>query len=289
MNNALSARHHYIPKFLIKGFTNDKNLLFIYDKQKDKILQNQRSPKSIFFENGRNTVSFPDSRKSSLWEDYFFQKLDNEYSTTVEQLQIKKIEDIDLKDKRLINDLLFFLINLYWRLPVTDYAFKDLMERVKIESKDIDPEELRKEEWFRKQTRTSLFSHTANEIHATKPTKENCYLKLSEFEADLFVLGDYPILYKSVPEMFSDLGYMDFLFAVSSKRIFSQTSEPIKHFTAKMAILFNVYIISQSIKYVASGNYELLSKSVSEYKRITKEVPIIPYDKFIFEFIHETD
>lgn len=285
MTKKLSTRHHYIPQFLIKGFTNDENLLFVYDKQKDKIFPEPRSPKSIFFENGRNTVSFPDSRKSSHWEDDFFQKLDNENSLAVRKLQIDEVKNIDLGDEIFSGNFLFFLINLFWRLPITDFAFEDLMERVKIESKDIDSEELRKEDWYRKSLRANLFSHTINEIGATKPPTKECYQKLSEFENDVFVLGDFPILYKSVPKLFSDLGYMDFLFAVSSKRIFSQTLEPIKNFTTKNATLFNVYIVEQSVKYVVSRNYELLNKSVLEHKRISEQIPIIPFDKYIFKFL----
>ena len=59
-----SKRHHYIPKFLIKEFTDEQGLLYIYDKIKDKFLTNKRSPKSIFFENDRNTIVYDESKKT---------------------------------------------------------------------------------------------------------------------------------------------------------------------------------------------------------------------------------
>lgn len=289
MKNALSTRHHYIPKFLIKGFTNNDNLVFVYDKKKDKLYTKPRSPKSIFFENGRNTIVFPNKKKTSLLEDFFLQKLDNESSITIKKFQFEKVDDINLDDEKLFGSFLFFLINLFWRLPISDYAFGDLMERSKIESKDIDPEELRNEDWYRKSIRMKLFSHTINEIGENKPVGKKGYFKISEFKDDVFILGDYPILYQSVPIKFYDLGYMGFLFAVSSKRITSQTLQPIKYFTTKLGILYNVFVIEQSKKYVVSGNYDLLEKSISEHKRIKKEIPLIPFNKFIFEFLQNIE
>ena len=53
--NKKSSRHHYIPQFLIKGFYNEKNKVFVYDIQKDEILPDTKSSKSVLFEWDRNT------------------------------------------------------------------------------------------------------------------------------------------------------------------------------------------------------------------------------------------
>ena len=37
----ISTNHHYIPKFYIKGFTNSKGFLHIYDKLKDELYENR--------------------------------------------------------------------------------------------------------------------------------------------------------------------------------------------------------------------------------------------------------
>lgn len=41
-----SQRHHYIPQFLIKNFSNDKSKLYVYYKEKKEI--KETVPKSIF-------------------------------------------------------------------------------------------------------------------------------------------------------------------------------------------------------------------------------------------------
>lgn len=279
--NSISKRHHFIPKFLIKGFTNSENLLFIYDKVNDKLYNKARSPKSIFFENHRNTAETFDGKESSAIEDYFFQNLDNDSAKIIQTLQNNEIKNISL-DEHIIGALQFFLINLFWRIPVTDYAFNDLMMRSKITSDQIDPEKLRNNETYRKLERIKIFKHTFEEISNSKPPKSSFFMKLSELENDCFLLGDFPILYKSIPRRFSDLGYMEYLFAISSTRIISCTLKPFGRVTKQVAYAYNSFIIDQSLKYVCASNYEILSENVEFYKRAKKKKILVPVNKFVF-------
>ena len=78
-----SVRHHYIPKFLSSGFTNADGLLFIYDKNKDRILSTPKPPKSIFFEHERNTLEVTSESKSSFIEDFLYSDIDKPKKYTV--------------------------------------------------------------------------------------------------------------------------------------------------------------------------------------------------------------
>lgn len=80
-----SNRHHYIPKFLINGFSNSEGTLYIYDKQKDEIKIKPRNPKSLFFEEGRNTVHIKEEQYSSIIEDYMYQNHDDISSKVVKK------------------------------------------------------------------------------------------------------------------------------------------------------------------------------------------------------------
>jgi Protein of unknown function (DUF4238) len=53
----------------LKGFTDDKDGFFIYDKQNDKIFRN--SPSSTLFENNLNTIVSPQGTASDWLEDYY--------------------------------------------------------------------------------------------------------------------------------------------------------------------------------------------------------------------------
>ncbi len=79
----LSSRHHYIPQFLISGFANSDGLLYLYDKHKDKILKKPRPPKSIFFENDRNTLDLSNTTKTSIIEDFLYKEIDDKTSKVI--------------------------------------------------------------------------------------------------------------------------------------------------------------------------------------------------------------
>ena len=92
-----SSRHHYLPEYYIKGFTNSDGLLYVYDKTKDKII-GQKPPKSIFFEWDRNTVS-NGIEKNSLIEEMMYGTTDSYCSPTFkhykEQENIQGIHNIE--------------------------------------------------------------------------------------------------------------------------------------------------------------------------------------------------
>lgn len=261
-----SKRHHYIPKFLIKGFTNEKGFLFIYDKGRDKILDNTRSPKSMFFQEHRNSIKTIDDNYSSILEDVFFQRLDNASSIAIQSLQSDSIEKGLLSQENL-GQLMFFVINLFWRIPATDYAVKDLIRRADIKA-NIDSEVLRNDTYWHKLERSKLYKETVDQIIASDTKRDHYYPKISEFEDDVFLLGDYPFIYKSYLSQFKNLGEDDYIIALSKNRIISSTDKPTKEFTKKMAYDYNSIIIDQSKKYICSSNLELLKKSIQHYKEL---------------------
>ena len=71
-----SKRHHYVPQFLIKQFSNEDNLVFVYDKVNDRIVKTPRSTKSIFFEYHRNTIKI-DGQTNDLIEQ-LYSSIDND-------------------------------------------------------------------------------------------------------------------------------------------------------------------------------------------------------------------
>ncbi len=279
---AESNKHHYIPRFVSRGFVNSSRLLYIYDKEEDMIKDNPRPPGSIFHEENRNTININKTDSSSAIEDIIFKKLDNDTGKILNLLQNKPITKDLLSDE---NQAIFqfFIINLFWRLPLTDYAVSDLNKRVVINSVGIDPEILRNDEAFQKLKRTGLYQNSIDKMGKENRPKETNFIKLSEFENDLFILGDNPILFRSVPKKFTDLVYMDYLFAISSKRVYSSTLDEIGNLTRHSGYDFNSLIIEQSQKYVVSGNLKLLEDSIKYYKKLKEEKILYSIKELLFK------
>lgn len=276
-----SSKHHYIPRFVSKGFVNSSRLIYIYDKEEDKIKDNPRPPGSIFHEENRNTISINQTDSSSVIEDKIFKKLDNDTGKIVNKLQNNLINKELLSNE---NQAIFqfFIITLFWRLPFTDYAVSDLNKRAVIKSVGIDPEILRNDEAFQKLKRAGLYENTIDQMGKGQRPKETNFIKLSEFESDLFILGDNPILFRSVPQKFTDLVYMDYLFAVSSKRVYSSTLGEIGTLTRHSGYDFNSLIIEQSQKYIVSGNLKLLEDSINYYKKLKEEKILYSIKELLF-------
>ena len=123
-----SSRHHYIPKFLIDGFKDAKGLLYVFDKKQDKILKDRKAPKGILFERDRNTIVLPQNKKCSIIEDKLYSRIDNDLSKVVKFFQTEPLEKINFTEDNTAQ-FLFFLITLFWRIPLTDFAINDLISR----------------------------------------------------------------------------------------------------------------------------------------------------------------
>ncbi len=275
-----SSRHHYIPQFLINGFTNSNGLLHIYDKQHDKILTKQRPPKSIFFELDRNTLEINDNLKSSIIEDNIYAGIDNLTSKIIKHYQIEKLSNIEFKIEE-TGTLLFFLISLFWRIPKTDYAAEDVMNHSTIISNSVDLEALKNDPAFRKLNRAGLFKHHVDEIrnHGMKGKKWN---NIHQNTNPIYVIGDFPFLSRVQTNEFRKFNDTDILFAVSSTRLYSSTIEILENFKPINSYRYNAAIIHQSVKYVASGDMHTLEQSVKLYKEF-KKVGVIYSNEQVFK------
>lgn len=256
--------------------------MWIYDKKKDLIKANPRPPKSIFWEPNRNTVPLNNSETSSFIEDEFFKYLDNFLAPTIRDFQEKEINKSLLSVENL-SLFQFFIINLFWRLPYTDYAWEDLVQRAEISTDKIDPEVLRNNEAFQKWQRSGIFKHVIDQLGEGKRPGPDFFVKVLEFDFDLFVLSDNPILFQRTPIEFTDLNYLDYMIPVSSERLYIHTLNGYDNFRKKQGFDYNATIINQSLNYVASGNKLLLENSVEYYRKL-KAAGIIRYTEMkLFE------
>ncbi len=261
-----SSRHHYIPQFLLKGFTNDQGLFYVYDKQKDKILSKPMSTKAVFFEKDRNTIELEPGKYSALIEEVLFKKIDNDLGRIVKHFQNMNLDTEELKDEEM-GQFLLFLITLFWRLPRTDYAFNDLIDRARIMSEGIDSEIIRNDPTMRKMQRAGLFMHQIEEM-IRDGLKGRRMVQIFQMKQEVFMIGDFPMLYRRTPRLFSEFDEIDYLIAISSKRIYSSATERFENFSVDQSIIYNAAVIDQSVNYVASCNLPLLEQSVKLSKQL---------------------
>jgi hypothetical protein len=264
-----SSRHHYIPKFLIEGFTNEQGLLYVYDKQKDEILKKPKAPKSIFFEWDRNTLDLNQGKQSTFLEEEFYSKIDNDFGKAVKYFQDNTLSEIKITEENTAQ-FLFFLITLFWRIPATDYAMKDLIDRSEIVAENIDVDTLRQDPAFYKLEKSRIFSHMIDQMRKYGKNKRK-YINIHQNNKGCLVIGDNPLLFRETSTKFSEFAETDFLIAITSNRIYSSTTKELRNFGLKNRLKYNVSVINQSRNYVCCNNREVLEKSVELYREFTNK------------------
>lgn len=272
-----SSRHHYIPQFYIKGFAKNSNL-FVNDKKWDSI--KSISPKAIFFETDRNTIDLDE--KSSVLEEEWYKKMDDRCSQVVRNLRENPNEEGLLNNINLA-DIQFFILCLFWRIPKTDHAFERLFQESEIfftnkngkKISDTVKEQVLKQDWSYKKFSRAVITLQALRDFTKKPGQ--FYSQLIDKGEDLFLLGDYPMVFKKTPTTFDDLFHTDYYLPISSKRIFCKYENDCElKFDFTKIIKLNAIIINQSVRYVCCSNSEYLERSVAYYKAI-KEMFMIPF------------
>lgn len=276
-----SSRHHYIPEFLIKGFTNEDGKIFIYDRKQDRILIKERSPKSVFWEKDRNTMKIGDF-KTSIIEESNYQSIDIRGSEAINFLR-----NINLKNDTFpiiyAHKLDIFLLNLFWRIPNSDKAYDLIYD---ILNYDL-PQKDKHKEWLKKHQKPLTFQHTINQIQE-KNSETLHQFRIIEFDIENFILSDNPTLYEHEPEEHIDLDNFKYLFPISAKRGFIKSikdnMKDFKPLERKHALIYNSLSIEQCKRYAVSGDFDLLKKSVELFRNFQSQHE---YREYLFRKLFE--
>ncbi len=276
---AKSWRHHYLQQFLIKGFLNKNDKIFVYNKELDKILTKEQSTKSIFFEENKNTIFFENGNSTSVIEDLLYMKKDDKFGKLIIELQNTDLPNENLLNDQNISDFASFIIDLFWRIPHTDIIAKEIIDEA-LSKKGI---EISERDSFYKQYRSMLYQLTLNNPEKLKNKKVGFFTKIFDIKNNILILGDNPIVYEKEPESYDDLFDLDYCVAISSNRMVIQSLREVNFFSESKVMDYNNLVIEQSKKYVCSGN-KILLQSCIDYGYNIKEFNLRDeFRKKIFE------
>ena len=112
-----SFDHHYIPKLYLKGFCRSDGTFDVYDKQHGQFNNKIRTPKTVFFEKGKNTIIFRGQSTDHIEKQY--SALESDFG-----LFFNMIRDGMPSDQLLSADgiriLKQYIAIQFWRLPLLD-------------------------------------------------------------------------------------------------------------------------------------------------------------------------
>lgn len=122
-------RHHYIPRFYLKGFEDQNGILYVYNneiKNYDGILA--KNAKSTAFENNGHTITLPNGAKDSETIENNFKKTED-----IAAPLLKKILNGNKLDSKEFDIFIWnFIAPMAIRTPSKKNIFKNILEELNI-------------------------------------------------------------------------------------------------------------------------------------------------------------
>jgi hypothetical protein len=271
MNNT-SWRHHYIPEFYLKGFTDVNGFFKIYDVKKQSFKRNGKdfSPESHFFEKNGNTV-FINNKADDFIETKYFSHTDNRIAILFDKIKNSEADtNFGLSDDDM-PILQHFVSIMFWRVPTNYEQIKYLLKTKDLKAFGLilkstkTGEEVKDESFENKLRNDPNFFKAIKHIlpYVTFKRLFDCRtpLRLQTVPEQLpAICSDNPIIFEE--SIFPDLYFDDFIFPISHKHVFirGKIRDDVYN-TIKIKI--DLILLKQAKKYVSCTDQlyiEMLNK-----------------------------
>jgi len=269
-----SHRHHYIPKFYLKGFCNQNNLFAVYDKKRKILKKGYYSRKSHFFEFNRNLLRNTEGEETDFLENLYAQ-YDNRLSNLFEIFREHR-EDKDILNAHNIQELKLFISMIFWRVPATDHLFdnffhgkklKDigLVIKSKLTNRPVQNDEIENrimnDPNSREAFRFLILPLNTFQILLQETDLNNWNYYFSEIEAP-HLCSDIPVIFNDSDNFFNFQDDLILPLTSSKILIFSKKGKP-KVLSPEFRTNVDIYLFHQAHRYVCGPNRDYL-KTISE-------------------------
>lgn len=284
-----SHRHHYIPRFLIDKFCNDKGLLWVYDKLAGQIQKKPKSSKQIFYEWDRNIVPINGTISDKI--ERIYSEIDNKEALVLNRiLSREKMGGADL------TWLIYLAAQIKWRVPHMDNSWDQVVDDLSLrdmglllrplslsQTKDTDiTKQIENLEIVGLLKRMLLAIQPLLEENALNDLHKNCYLMTQNPNPAL--IGDNPLI-ETPNTDYRTLG--DFIFPLSSNHTLI-----CKRGCNKTFPIDNIFYIQKDLsilhiadRYVGCKDLDYLRETIATYNQIKAKKKEEGLLKYIFNFL----
>ena len=254
-----SKRHHFIPQFLLKNFTNERGKFYIYLVKEDRFKENEKlfSPKQQFYENFGNRTFI--GSKVSFFIENEFSKLDSKVGSILHKC--KSHQDKIIGNEWMI--LQHFVDMMFWRNPANEALLKVKIKNARYlselglsdDKRSLDLNQINSDEGIYKYIR--LLMPMKNEIIDKKPS--NIFLIRYRYKT-IFgtnlpnLIGDNPVIYKQ--QNLDNLHNEQFIFPLAPALLVMRTTIKDIAVWKEVRLLLDMLQIAQAREYVAVTNSE---------------------------------
>jgi hypothetical protein len=255
----LSKRHHYLPEFYLKGFTNVEGRFKIYDVVSKRFLKNGKEfyPHSFFFEQDGNTVTV--GERSYDFLERMYGRTDTLIGKILSTIRNSSAEENFGISEKEIPALQFFVSMLFWRLPTNFDQVKGIIKSndlhnlgLFIKSKltneivrDVDLESRIKNDpnFFK------FYKHILPYVTYRRLLECKKKLRIERLNIPLpAICSDNPLIFETE---FPDLYYDDFVMPLTGSHIFFRGKELAENAMHNIKIELDAMVFLQARKYVS--------------------------------------
>jgi hypothetical protein len=275
-----SAKHHYIPKFYLKGFTDPGNGFYVYDKKLDKIWKS--NPDNSFFDKYRNMAidKHVDTQEiiKSDYPEQLISYYDSQAACAIADIRNSDPADFVLTDERLYR-IRLFIASLFWRSPANDKireefirtnSFQDMGFR--FQDKDGNRDRMFENMVFASDLFKKLYPWVLPRVSFQE---NNVKLNAKEwkllYKKETFhIVTDNPIIHPQFKHF--SFVHEDIIFPISATRLLISTK---KYIPAVIPPVFSLRVdlllFLRAHRFVASSDRKYLEWLVSHVKQYSNE------------------
>lgn len=288
-----AKNHHYLPEYYIKGFFTTDRKIWIFDKLHNRIIPKPLSPKSIFYEENRNTINWFNV-KDDIWE-HVLNISESRCGKLFHHLNLNNEDTIYSKNEilQIINE--FILLKLFslpnYREFLPEYRSLILKRKLPFKVKEFlhyfeSAHYIKQEEKLK-------------QIDLILPLLDSMTLDQDDYENDLhwmiersnfdpaFIISDSPFITQYKPSSFIEVN-RNVLFPLSKNILFWQNTNYLnKKINEHLIKTINFILILQSHRYFGSSDKTFLMEAVQCYNQLKKH-KITYINKFKSELFNNT-
>jgi len=282
MNN-ISWRHHYIPEFYLKGFTNQNGKFKVFDVTRQSFIKNGKefSPESYFYEVEGNTVATDNGPDDFIEKRYG--DIDNTVAKVFNRIKNSSSETrFDLTEMDM-PALQFFASVLFWRLPTNYDEIKRIINEKELHElglfirsretneivQDVQTEmKIRANPNFFKATKLVLPFITYQRLLSCRTP-----LTIQTFPKELpSICSDNPVIFNGADS--PDIYYDDLILPLTKTLVFIRGKKLRQDVMNTIKIDIDLIVLKQAQKYVSCTDakyIEMLNKYyASNYTSVTE-------------------
>lgn len=282
----ISRKHHFLPQFYLKGFTNNDGQFRIFNvknhqsKQKGKLFY----PSSHFYKTNSNTINFETGESDFI--EKLYEKIDCDIAKIILKIRNGNAENrfnVSESDMPQLNN---FASQIFWRNPanekklldyINSYSLKEL--GLKIINSDGTQnielsEQFKNEPEFYKSYR--LLNSLIDPIRGFECRTQYHIFKRTDSLPT--ILSDNPIIFKNMEsiKVYED----DYIIPLSNERIFIKRNLT-KNFNHQLHYLIDLIQIKQSESYFAYTDLEYIKHL--QYLDSENNFSLEKYKSILFE------